>query len=122
MPARLRAAAMETDDKDGAAAAAHDEAKEEGAEPKPEEEPKQAEPAAFKLDNPCRVTPAQRKFVAFEPGCRWRPIHAARPVSGILVLKDLRPGPAPLLPAAARMLQQVPHAWGAGMAQAVCHA
>ena len=93
---------METDDKedkenvrdkpDGAAAATPDGAKEGGKAAAAKEEPKQAEPAAFKLENPCRVTPAQRKFVAFEPGSRWRPIHAARPVSGILVLKDQRPG------------------------------
>ena len=38
------------------------------------------------------MTPAQRKFVAFEAGSRWRPVAAARPASGILVLKDLRPG------------------------------
>ena len=74
--------AMADDDKDG----------------KEEKAPAAPEPGSCKLDNPSRVTPGQQKFVAFEEGSRWRPIHAARPVSGIIVLKDLRPGPAPLGP------------------------
>jgi 26S proteasome regulatory subunit N2 len=97
---------METDEKEGAAkaegAAAAEDAttaaeggKGNDGTAAPKKEPAAAqEPGSFRLNNPCRVTPAQRKYVALEPGCRWRPIHAGRPISGILVLKDLRPGAA----------------------------
>ena len=111
-----RAVAMDTDEKGAAAAAGKD--KEDGDAKQPDGAPDAAagtgpadgvpggaeggdkkgtppaapEPGSFTLENPCRVTPAQRKFIGFEEGSRWRPVAAARPASGILVLKDLRPG------------------------------
>lgn len=87
--------AMETDEKEpdneeagkeGPAAAADDQA--DGAAPAA----KEPEPSSYKLDNPSRVVPTQQKVVALEPNCRWVPIHKHRPVAGIIVLKDLRPG------------------------------
>lgn len=53
---------------------------------------KEPEPSMYKLDNPSRVVPTQQKFVALEPNSRWAPIHKNRPIAGIIVLKDLRPG------------------------------
>ncbi len=56
---------------------------------------KEPEPTSYKLDNPSRMVPTQQKFVVLEPNSRWAPIHKNRPIAGILVLKDLRPGQTP---------------------------
>ncbi len=77
---------METDDKE---AGKEPEAAGDKAEAAPAREP---EPSSHKLDNPSRVVPTQQKFVALEPNSRWVPIHKNRPIAGIIVLKDLRPG------------------------------
>ena len=79
---------METDEKDGAA--------KEAEESEPAKAARAPEALMHRLDNPCRVTPAQQKFVALEDGSRWRPIHPARPLTGIIVFKDMEPGaPSP---------------------------
>lgn len=78
---------METDKKEGAA-----EGGKEGEAGEPAKPSKAPEALSHRLDNPCRVTPAQQKFVALEEGSRWRPIHPARPLTGIIVFKDLQPG------------------------------
>ena len=78
---------METDEKDGAG-----EGIKEGEAGEPAKPGKAPEALSHRLDNPCRVTPAQQKFVALEEGSRWRPIHPARPLTGIIVFKDLQPG------------------------------
>ena len=83
---------METDEKEGTA-----EGGKEGEAGEPAKPSKAPEALSHRLDNPCRVTPAQQKFVALEEGSRWRPIHPARPLTGIIVFKDLQPG-ALLLP------------------------
>ena len=86
-------AAMETEEKEGAG-----EGSKEGEAGEPAKAPSKApEALSHRLDNPCRVTPAQQKFVALEEGSRWRPIHPARPLTGIIVFKDLQPG-APSFP------------------------
>lgn len=78
---------METDEKDGAG-----EGIKEGEVGEPAKPGKAPEALLHRLENPCRVTPAQQKFVALEEGSRWRPIHPARPLTGIIVFKDLQPG------------------------------
>ena len=75
---------METDEKDGAA--------KEAEEGEPAKAARAPEALLHRLDNPCRVTPAQQKFVALEEGSRWQPIHPARPLTGIVVFKDMEPG------------------------------
>ena len=77
---------METDQKEGASAA---EAAKEGEEAVKAKAP---EALSHALDNPSRVTPAQQKFVAYDEASRWRPIHGSRPVTGIIIFKDLQPG------------------------------
>ena len=79
---------METDQKESAAEAAKEG---EGAEPEAAKA-KAPEALSHALDNPSRVTPAQQKFVAYEEASRWRPIHGSRPVTGIIIFKDLQPG------------------------------
>ena len=86
---------METDEKE---AGKEPEAAGDKAEAAPA---KELEPSSHKLDNPSRVVPTQQKFVALEPNSRWVPIHKMRPIAGIVVLKDLRPG-GPLMPASLR--------------------
>ncbi|KAK2075592.1 hypothetical protein QBZ16_001700 [Prototheca wickerhamii] len=68
----------------GAPAGAMETEDEEAGEGKAEEEP-----ASYTIPNPARVVPAQRRFVAFDPEQRWRPVKAA--LSGVLVLRDTRP-------------------------------
>lgn len=54
---------------------------------------KREEPSSHMLDNPARVVPAQEKLVSFTDGSRWVPVRgAAQPTSGIIVLRDTRPG------------------------------
>lgn len=61
-----------------------------GEETKEAPKPKEIEPTSFKLENPARVVPGQRRFVAFLPDSRWQPVRAAP--SGFVVLKDTTPG------------------------------
>ena len=77
---------METDQKEGAAEAGKEGEEAEAAKPKV------PEALSHTLDNPSRVTPAQQKFVAYDEASRWRPIHGSRPVTGIIIFKDLQPG------------------------------
>ena len=77
---------MDTDQKEGAAEAAKEGEEAEAAKAKA------PEALSHALDNPSRVTPAQQKFVAYDEASRWRPIHALRPVTGIIIFKDLQPG------------------------------
>ena len=72
------------------------------ATPKDKEDPankvgaeKKEEPPTHMLDNPARVVPAMEKLVSFPPDSRWQPLRANHPISGILVLKDTRPGEFP---------------------------
>ena len=77
---------MEIDGKSGAADASKEGEKAEAAKPKA------PEALSHRLDNPSRVTPAQQKFVIYDETSRWRAIHPGRPVTGIIVFKDLEPG------------------------------
>ena len=77
---------METDQKEGAAEAAKEGEEAEATKAKA------PEALSHALDNPSRVTPAQQKFVAYDEASRWRPIHSSRPVTGIIIFKDLQPG------------------------------
>ena len=77
---------METDQKEGTAEAAKEGEEAEAAKAKA------PEALSHALDNPSRVTPAQQKFVAYDEASRWRPIHGSRPVTGIIIFKDLQPG------------------------------
>ena len=54
------------------------------------------EPSSYELENPTRIVPAQEKFVSFPASSRWQPLRTTHAVTGILVLKDTRPGQAPL--------------------------
>ena len=58
----------------------------------PAAKPRAPEALSHALDNPSRVTPAQQKFVAYDEASRWRPIHGSRPITGIIIFKDLQPG------------------------------
>lgn len=81
---------METDEKEaGEQADASKQAKEDPKAAAPSKEP---EATSYKLENPSRVAPGQRKFVAWEEGARWKPIQSGHPISGILVVKDTRSG------------------------------
>jgi len=77
---------MEVDGKSGAADASKEDEAAEAAKPKA------PEALSHRLDNPSRVTPAQQKFVIYDEASRWRAIHPGRPVTGIIVWKDLEPG------------------------------
>jgi hypothetical protein len=77
---------METDDKE---AGKQEEGSKQSADAKQSKEP---EAMSYKLDNPSRVVPGQQKFVAWDEASRWRPIQSGHPISGVLVVKDTRPG------------------------------
>lgn len=47
------------------------------------------EPNSYTIGNPARVVPSQRRFIAFDPEQRWRPIKAV--LSGVVVLRDTKP-------------------------------
>ena len=85
---------METDQKEGVAEAEPSKNQDAGGEGSEgaKEKARAPEALSYRLDNPSRVTPAQQKFVVYEEASRWRPIHASRFVTGIIVLKDLQPG------------------------------
>ncbi|KAL4448567.1 hypothetical protein ABPG75_005786 [Micractinium tetrahymenae] len=59
------------------------------AEKKEGEKVAEPEPSSFTVDNPARVAPAQRKYIAFPEGQRFQPIRPAP--SGFVVLKDTQP-------------------------------
>lgn len=79
--------AMDTDDKAPKDQKADGEKVEGDKEDKPAKEP---EATSFELENPARVVPAQRRFVAFEPEQRWQLVRPAP--SGFVVLRDTQPG------------------------------
>ncbi len=80
--------AMDTDE---AAAAAPKEGADNDAEKDGEnaKEVKEPEPNHFILENPARVVPQQRRFVAFVPENRWHPVRPTP--SGFVVLKNSTP-------------------------------
>ena len=47
------------------------------------------EPSTHRLENPARLTPAQRPFVEFDLDQRYQPVHAA--INNIIMLKDTLP-------------------------------
>ena len=75
----------------GAAEAATEEAAEEGGKVPPPADP---EPASYEVANPARVVPSQQKYIAFPAGARWEPLRRGAK-SGIVLLRDLRPGALP---------------------------
>ena len=48
------------------------------------------EPTTHRLENPARLTPAQRPFVEFDLNQRYQPVHSA--INSIIMLKDTLPG------------------------------
>lgn len=56
--------------------------------------PAEPEPASYEVANPARVVPAQQKYIAFPAGARWEPLRRGAK-SGIVLLRDLRPGELP---------------------------
>ena len=61
-----------------------------------EKAPAVPEPTSYEVANPARVVSAQQRFVAFPPDGRWQPLQpGAR--SGIILLRDTRPGATPPL-------------------------
>ena len=51
---------------------------------------KEPEPTSFKLENPARVVPGQRRYVGFISDSRWKPVRPSP--SGFVVLKNTTPG------------------------------
>jgi 26S proteasome regulatory subunit N2 len=84
--------AMETDDAaaGGAGPSKEGEAAEgEGAAAAETAKVKEPEPTSFTLENPARVVPQQRRFVAFVSENRWHPVRPTP--SGFVVLKNSTP-------------------------------
>ena len=58
---------------------------------------KKEEPPTHQLSNPARIVPAQERLVSFPGSSRWQPLRSSHVTSGILVLRDARPGQSPPL-------------------------
>jgi 26S proteasome regulatory subunit N2 len=92
---------MDTDEKDNSGVAAEEDGsdeKEKDAVATTEKKKNDPEPTSEKISNPCRVIPAQEKFIRMmEPNTRYVPLKQGA-TSGILLLRDTTPGePAELV-------------------------
>lgn len=119
-----QAAAMETDESKGAAAGAGGEVSgaagaSKGAAGEGKKEEKEKEAGSYSAANPARIVPAQAKVVSLEPGSRWVPVRGAgrAGLSGIIVMRDTRPGEAVELVAAHAVPPPAPPAAAAAAAQ-----
>ena len=90
-----------------AAESAAEGASEEGVKTAPAVE---SEPTSYEVANPARVVPAQQKYVSFPAGSRWEPLRRGAK-SGIVLLRDLRPGAPPAVCALNPVLICRAHCW-----------
>merc|ERR1719399_165982 len=66
--------------------------KDDSGETKGEKKEEAPEPKYFALQNPCRVTFAQQRFLKYDDGNRYRPVHDKKKRNlGVIVLTDTTP-------------------------------